>query len=183
MTTRISGAKDSIEASLHDESKPWTPVLAWAEDKTGVKRLYVFTLAVLFLGLWLVFGYAAQLICNSIAFGYPAYASLKALETPQKGDDSKWLTYWVVFAFFSIIEYPTNMLLYWFPFYWLVKCVFFIWCFMPLENNGSVIIYNKLIRPQFIKHEGAIDNALSNATKAIYKKIADSSVDMATKSD
>jgi hypothetical protein len=46
---------------------------------------------------------------------------MKALESPNKDDDTKWLTYWVVFALFSIIEYFSDILLYWFPFYWLFK--------------------------------------------------------------
>ncbi|RZF41699.1 hypothetical protein LSTR_LSTR011634 [Laodelphax striatellus] len=175
MTTRISGAKESVEHSLYDESKPWYGPFKWAEEKSGVKRIYIFTLAICFLGVYLVFGWAAQLVCNFVGFLYPAYASMKALETPQKGDDTKWLTYWTVFAFFTLLEYPSDMLLYWFPFYWLVKCVFFIWCFLPLENNGSVILYNKVIRPQFLQHQGSIDNALSDiassASKFVSKKL------------
>ena len=38
-------------------------------------------------------------------FAYPAYCSIKALETLNKQDDKKWLTYWVVFAFFSVLEF------------------------------------------------------------------------------
>ena len=38
-------------------------------------------------------------------FLYPAYWSIKALETSDLKDDRKWLTYWVVFAFFSVLEY------------------------------------------------------------------------------
>ena len=38
-------------------------------------------------------------------FAYPAYCSIKALETLNEQDDKKWLTYWVVFAFFSVLEF------------------------------------------------------------------------------
>lgn len=34
--------KNQLTSSLHDGTKPWTSVLAKAERKTGVDRLYIF---------------------------------------------------------------------------------------------------------------------------------------------
>lgn len=162
MGTRIAGCRESLEKSLHDENQPWTCAFEWAESKTGIKRLYLFMVLIVCLAFYMVFGYAAQLLCNIIGFLYPAYRSIKALESPSKEDDTKWLTYWVVFAFFSVVEYFSNILLSWFPFYWLFKCLFHIWCFVPLENNGSIVIYNRIIRPRFLKHQEQVDNMLGD---------------------
>lgn len=33
-----------------------------------------------------------------------------------------------------------------------LQCAFLIWCMLPTEQNGSYIIYNRIIRPYFLKH-------------------------------
>ncbi|KAJ8955453.1 hypothetical protein NQ318_003553 [Aromia moschata] len=109
MAKKFSEIKEELDKSLHDPSKPWTVILDQAEKKTGVERLYIFV------------------VCNSVGFLYPAYVSMHAIESPSKDDDTKWLTYWVVFAVFSIIEYFADFIAGWFPLYWLIKCLFFVW--------------------------------------------------------
>lgn len=46
---------------------------------------------------------------------------IKAIESPCKEDDTKWLTYWVVYGVFSLGEFFSDIFLYWFPFYYAFK--------------------------------------------------------------
>jgi receptor expression-enhancing protein 5/6 len=94
---------------------------------------------------------------------------MKAVESKEKTDDTKWLTYWVIFATFSTIEFFSLYITRIIPFYWLIKCIFFVWCMAPIENNGSVVVYYKVIRPYFLKHESVVDNFLGNATDQLKK--------------
>lgn len=87
--------------------------------------LFRFAASVAFLALYLVLGVGQQLVCNVLGFFYPAYCSMKALESRQKDDDTKWLTYWVVFAVFTIVEYFSDFIVSWFPVYWLLKVCYF----------------------------------------------------------
>ncbi|XP_076259960.1 receptor expression enhancing protein B isoform X1 [Rhynchophorus ferrugineus] len=169
MAQKLQEVRDQLNRSLRDTSKPWASILGSAEQKTGLDRLYIFIGGIAVIGVWLVFGYAAQLVCNSVGFLYPAYMSIHAIESHNKEDDTKWLTYWVVFAIFSIVEYFADIIVGWFPLYWLIKCIFMVWLMIPTEFNGSLVIYKRIVRPYFLKHHGVIDDTLNKMKEQVNK--------------
>merc|ERR1711911_251767 len=129
--------RQALEKFLYQDG-PLKPYIEKVEAKTGVKRIYLAIGLTVLLSLYLVFGYGAQLLCNLIGFVYPALKSIKAVESVKKEDDTKWLTYWIVFAFLSTLEFFSNLITNFIPFYWLLKCMVLIWCFAPLGAwNGS----------------------------------------------
>lgn len=64
-------------------------------------------------------------------FLFIAYASFKAIESPGKEDDKQWLTYWTVIGFVQMVEYFSDILLYWFPFYYLFKTLVVLYLALP----------------------------------------------------
>ncbi|MBN3274547.1 REEP6 protein, partial [Polyodon spathula] len=153
--------KERFEKFLNEKNFV-TDCLAKIEEKTGIHRRYVATGSVSFIGLYLIFGYGASLLCNLIGFVYPAYFSIKAIESSNKEDDTKWLTYWVVYGIFSVAEFFSDIFLYWFPFYYAGKCVFLLWCMAPVAWNGSQILYKRLVRPFFLKHQASVDSVVND---------------------
>ncbi|MGH0179344.1 UNVERIFIED_CONTAM: hypothetical protein FKN15_010393 [Acipenser sinensis] len=87
---------------------------------------------------------------------------IKAIESIDKDDDTKWLTYWVVYGIFSVAEFFADIFLSWFPFYYMGKCAFLVWCMAPTPSNGSMLIYHRIIRPFFLKHEAKMDRVVKD---------------------
>lgn len=44
------------------------------------------------------------------------------------------------------------------------QCLFLIWCMAPVTWNGSDILYKRVIRPFFLKHQATMDSMVSDLT-------------------
>merc|ERR1712018_871233 len=79
---------------------------------------------------------------------YPAFSSLKAVLSGTPEQSVAWLRYWVVLGVFSVLELLSdpliNPLMYSFPAYLVVKCLFLVWCMLPVKWNGSDVLFNQV---------------------------------------
>ena len=96
--------------------------------------------------VFLNFGGIGQLLSNLAGFALPGYLSLKALKTRTSTDDTKLLTYWVVFAALQIVEFWSKTILYWIPAYFLFKTLFLLYIALP-STNGAELIYKSVLAP------------------------------------
>ncbi len=137
--------------SLNEELSKYA-VFRLVEDAAGIPKMYAALAVGIIMSCFLFFGLGAAMLCNVVGFVYPAYKSYQAIESDNTfGDDVQWLTYWVVFGFFNMIEAFLELLLHWFPFYYAFKMGFLIFCFMP-GTRGSEFVYSNIIKPFFEQH-------------------------------
>ncbi|KAF0456443.1 TB2/DP1, HVA22 family-domain-containing protein [Gigaspora margarita] len=155
------------------------PKICELEERTNVPKTYMAAGVVTFVFTLIFFNVWGELLSDVIGWLYPAYASFKAIESPEKEDDVQWLTYWTVYGFINMVEFFSDIILYWVPFYFLFKTVFFLWLFLP-PFRGAQMIYTKFLGPTLRAYEGGIDDKLKNlkdkiedATKEAVKNIAD----------
>ncbi|KAL6055351.1 Receptor expression-enhancing protein 5 [Balamuthia mandrillaris] len=144
------------------------------QDKTGLSKFYLVAGSFVFLVLVVLCGILDSFLTNLVGFIYPAYASFKAIESIDKEDDTQWLTYWVVFAFFSVIEYFSDRLVYWLPFYYPLKLIFLVWCLLP-QTMGAELVYRYVIRRFLLANEERIDGTMHQTVDGL-KQVVKGSV-------
>ncbi|KEY67362.1 hypothetical protein S40285_05792 [Stachybotrys chlorohalonatus IBT 40285] len=136
--------------SILDRELSKYPALNNIEKQSGVPKAYG---AVGFAALYfflIIFNLGGQLLTNFAGFVIPGYYSLNALFTHNTADDAQWLTYWVVFSLFTVLESFINIV-YWFPFYFVFKFVFLLWLALP-PFHGAQIIFRSFLVPTLGRH-------------------------------
>jgi receptor expression-enhancing protein 5/6 len=167
--------KNKKEISLYEK---WLEYLDLIHQKTGIQGKYVIFGLIISIILVCI-GCLERIITNLVGTVYPAFWTIKSIES-DTDDDRHWLTYWVVFACFSIIDTFSGFLLKLLPFYFFFKIIFLIWLFMP-NSKGSHLIYHLIVVKLFKTVEKDIDEAgmkigeytkelIANTSETIEKK-------------
>ena len=125
-------------------------------EKTGQDEKIVKNVLLGVIILVFVLGFGASIVANIVGVFYPAFQSFKALESEKGLDDKKWLTYWVIFSTFSIIDHFGEFILVWIPFYFLFKLCFLIYLFLP-ATNGASYIYRNYVLPFYLKYHDNVE--------------------------
>jgi len=146
--------------SQFDKELSKYPVLVNLEKQTNVPKVYVIGGIGFLYFVLIFFNLGGQLLVNLAGFIIPAFYSLQALFSVGKADDTQWLTYWVVFAFLSVLESALD-LTYWFPFYYLFKFAFIIWLALP-QFGGAQVLFRNALYPLFARYFQAPNRASAN---------------------
>jgi len=138
------------------------PLLNTVEEATGIPKAYVALGTCSFLFLFLFFGFGMTVMCKAIGFLYPLFQSFKAIEQSELHKLKLWLTYWLVYGFFSLLEIFFDSVMSWFPLYYPLKLCFLLWCFLA-KYEGATVIFEKFIRPIMERNLKELEHSFSEA--------------------
>lgn len=118
-------------------------------------------MAVILASLVILFTLGGTILTTIITVVYPAIQSIKALETKGNDDDDKtWLTYWVVFGIFTLLDEFGGIVLSFIPFYFYVKLGFFVWLMAP-QTKGAEVFYKNVLKPILVANKDKIEQFIA----------------------
>ena len=133
------------------------------EKKTGQNPKIILGILAASL-IFVIIGFFEKYITCIVGIVLPTYWSIKAIESNEGDDDKQWLTYWAVYAVFDFLDLFAGFILKIIPFYYILKLIFLIWCFMP-NTQGALMVYNHIIKKFFIKYENNLDQLVNKVMK------------------
>ena len=133
----------------------WEKQMNLIQEKTGIKGIFVI-LGLFLCVLFVYFNIFDSIITNLVGTLYPLFWTIKSLEQKKIEEQKKWLTYWVVFAFFILVDMSSIVIVKFIPFYFVIKILFLMWLFMP-GSSGCEIIYYLVVKKIFRYYEDKIE--------------------------
>ena len=100
-----------------------------------------------------------------VVFLLPAVMSINSITAWNNEESQSWLKYWVVISFLTPLDIITNK--------WrgkiteILKIIFIIWCLAPIEHNGTVIVYNKIVYPVYKTSEEVLFEVAKKAVPCL----------------
>lgn len=126
------------------------PALKFIEEKYKIKPSVVLLIAFVLLLLLSPILNTHGLLTSIVCYLIPAYLSFIALESTDKEDDIRYLTYWIIF---SLVEVSTPVFRLFFNkfMYMIIRVLITVVLLHPLSNVASTI-YNNFVRPFLSQH-------------------------------
>ena len=137
------------------------PQIKEAAKKLGVESGVLLGVAALLVAVIVFILFGCTILTLSITVLYPAAMSIKAIETQSTDDDKEWLTYWIIFGIFSLMDDFFGFILNMIPYFFWLKLAFFVFLFAP-QTKGASVVYETVVKPQLIKYRPQIEKLIND---------------------
>ena len=101
--------------------------------------------------------------------------SIKTIENEDHEETNMWLCFWTVFGLFQTAELFIGFILYFIPYYSIIRILFFLYLMMP-QTQGAKTLYTSVFRPALKKYQpqikAFIDKVSEKASEAAKEGMA-----------
>lgn len=152
---------------LNQKLKPLNPLadkvpqITALAKQVGVESGVILGGGLLVAGLITFILFGSTIITLVLTVLYPAFKSIQALETESSSDDKEWLTYWIVFGLFSLIDDCCGCILSMIPYWYWIKLGFFVFLLAP-QTRGAQTLYNLVVKPFLEKNRSKIEGLIND---------------------
>lgn len=112
--------------------------------------LSVFTVIFMILEGWTI-------LITVLTVIYPALMSMKAIQSKESNDDSVWLSYWMIFGVFHVLETFFGFFFSYIPYWDWIRLAFFLFLILP-QTKGTEVLYKNHLKPFLAAHKDQIED-------------------------
>eukprot|EP00352_Strombidinopsis_acuminata_P000379 CAMPEP_0176348208 /NCGR_PEP_ID=MMETSP0126-20121128/7676_1 /TAXON_ID=141414 ORGANISM="Strombidinopsis acuminatum, Strain SPMC142" /NCGR_SAMPLE_ID=MMETSP0126 /ASSEMBLY_ACC=CAM_ASM_000229 /LENGTH=213 /DNA_ID=CAMNT_0017696851 /DNA_START=53 /DNA_END=694 /DNA_ORIENTATION=- len=96
---------------------------------------------------------------------FPMFKSIQAIQSDGDDDDKEWLTYWMVFGVFRVVDMFFNWLFVWLldPYWAFIELGFFFYLMAP-QFKGALTIYKSVLKPILDANKDKIQDLIKQTT-------------------
>uniref|UniRef100_A0A7S4P725 Receptor expression-enhancing protein n=2 Tax=Paramoeba aestuarina TaxID=180227 RepID=A0A7S4P725_9EUKA len=136
-----------------------------------LKKSYIVLGVIFLLFFFVLVDVGAEWITNFVGFLFPAYASIRAIQTRNSKDDTQWLTYWVVFSVLVVIEDFIEAFFDGIFFPWFVtKYIFCIWLMYPGFRGAEWCFNHIILAIPFLRLDERKEGSIASKIEKVVKE-------------
>merc|ERR1712037_810767 len=115
------------------------PAIVQASDAAGLNPGAILGIAGGLIMIVMVILNGWTIIVTTLTVIYPALHSIRAIESNNDDDDKVWLTYWMVFGVFNVLETFVGFIFWFIPYWGYIRVALFFWVLSPNFKGAKTI--------------------------------------------
>ena len=159
---------DSVINILGIEYLQKLPFVVKASKKTKIPENILILSSIIVVGLFCLSVVFGTLVTTTAMFLFPAYDTFKAIENKQTENQSRLLTYWIVFGTFFAMDESCRWALSFVPYYHLIRFAF-LYALYSKSINGAEMIFTHIQKPLFDKFSKQIEQIVAPVETTLNK--------------
>ena len=106
------------------------------------------------------------ILVTTLTVLYPALLSIRAIQSEDDEDDKVWLSYWMIFGIYTVLETFFGFIFYFIPYWTLIRSALFMWLLLP-QFKGSQTVYEQVLRPLLKANQDLIEKYAQQMTSTL----------------